>query len=272
MMKKAIRIIIALISIMIGSSALTIELDLTDGLAVASGPLVFERAAADPHIDLPFAYPLLVRTVEMARYVKRGSVALIELSSLVPDKKVEIASGDEKIVYEAPPFPKWIPRLASFGEVSIVSGDQKLRLHERAVAQILLSDKEGMDQRSERYVVARRSVKDEESWRAGDLIDCFAGTGDLAVGDIIVTWLSIKQASLAPVYTIYGRVRDGMIGDTDHDIEIYDRGMTLEELEEAHYVDTGSRTFGKVMIAIGVMLLAIPWISNLRAKRRELIE
>lgn len=266
MIKKCVMFLVALMFIIFGISGLVVELDLEDGLAVVSGPLVIEHTAADPDVDLglPFSYPLLSRTVEMAQYIKRGSVVLLELSSRDPDKKVEGTSGDKKIVVENPPFPKWIRRHAYFGGISIASGDQKLRLHERLLSMLYFSDSDNFENKTERYVVARKLVEDEESWRGGKLVDRFVDTGDLKVGDIIVTWRSIRPASLAQAYSVYGLVHGGMIGDRDHDVDMFDRAMTVDEFQEAHFDITGSRTFGKALIVIGVILMVTPILAKFK--------
>lgn len=268
--RHIVMLIFAVIFFWMGIYALTLELELADeGYALASGPLVLDYTAADPDVDLylPFEYPLLSRTVEMAQYVKRGSVVMLELSTRDPDKRVEEKSGNKKTVYENPPFPKWIRRHAFFGEIIIISGDQKLRLHERLVRKIYFSESEGLDHKAERYVVARKLLKDEESWRNKKLIDQLVDTDDLEVGDIVVTWRSIKPDSLAPIYTVYGRVHDGVIGDEDHDVFFFDRGMTAEEFGDALFAATGTRTFGIGLLGIGAILVVIPIWAKFRPKK-----
>lgn len=286
--KGIVMLILAVIFFLMGISALTYELELENGLAVVSGPLVIDAPASDPDVDLdlPFSYPLLTRTVEMGQYIERkdGTVRL-ELSISTPDRRIEAASGDEEVIYENEPFPTWIRRRAVFGSISIMSGDQKLRLHESLLSRLYADDaaerdrkderyrvveeRPEMDHRVERYVVARKLVRDEESWRREELIDRFLETDDLAAGDVVVTWRSIKLGSLAPTYTIYGLVHDGVIGDEEHYVIIYDREMTAEELQEEYFAHTGTRTFGRVLLAICVILVVSALLPKFRSKRYQ---
>lgn len=267
--RHIVGLVFAAIFIFIGFRDFTSTMEIKDGYALVTGPLVLGSTAADPNfdIDAPFSYPLLVRTIQMAQYTERSDGVRLELSSRKPSERIEITSGDEKMVYENPPLPKWIRGYGYdiFGDISIMSGDQKLRLHERLFEKIYYSDHVHLKQKAKSYVVARKLVKDEDAWRSKQLIDRFVKMDDLAAGDVIATWRSIDPESLAPVYTVYGYVRDGLIGDEDHDIDIYDREVTFDEFQDSAL--SCNRAGGAVVMTVGAILAVLCLLSKFRAKK-----
>ena len=67
-----------------------------------------------------------------------------------------------------------------------------------------------------------------------------------------VTWYSIDLDDLADVYTAAGVVKDGVIGEKDHAVYIYDREISKDEIV-SNSSTSNNKTTGIGSIVIGLI-------------------
>ena len=262
--KRILWLVVALLLIAWGANTLRLSAQGPGEIEAYSGCLRVLEGAADPAFGIRTDSPVLIRCVEMWQYVKRGNTVTEEYSEThEPEQKVT-EFGTERVLRN-PLFPEELKGRTFCGRVAI--GDSGMLLSDRLTETLGYSGYVNFERQPGKFRVS--GLKDGgEALGLRPIDDETYASTDAEwpeIGDLRVTWLAVDPDELAETYTAIGVTEQGVIGDEDHPVWLFDR-LTDKETVAGEYA-SGNRVTGIVLIAVGAAAAAICLIPVFVKKR-----
>ena len=236
-------------------------------MEVYTGKLTLLEGAVDSDFGIKVDSPILIRKVEMYQYVEKEKAPNAVRKGFYDKHKpeIKITKKNTEHIYKNPEFPSEPKAQIFYGKVKIGDGD------------LLLSDEMLEKFSFDSYINFEKQPKKLEvsglknGKKALDLVPIDDYTysnsvdGVWDVGDLRVTWYTIDPKDLADVYTAAGTVKDGVIGDGEGLVYIYDREISKEEIVSEF--SNGNKKLGIGLIVVGLIGAVICLIPLFRKNR-----
>ena len=251
--KRIIALVLSILVVILGIYTVNLGNKGPGDIEVVSGELKTVEGAYDEAFDIGVESAILIRKVEMYQYVvdkDKTNVVTTDFS----DKHEPSQDTDEGYLTN-PDFPDNIKSEVFYGKVQI--GEDGLYLSDRILEKFSFDDYVNIKNQPEKIPVG--GLEDGPNCLGLEPLDdytyCTIGGDYFEVGDLRVTWYGIDPAELEGIYTAVGGVKDGVIGDNEHIVDIYDKEISQDEVVEGY--KGGNKTMGIVLIVIGLILVAV---------------
>lgn len=252
--KRIVLLIVSALLIIFGIYTMNLSDEGPDDIEVYTGKLTLLEGAEDQEFGIKVDSPILIRKVEMYQYYKFNEKLRKRFSDKhEPQVKMEIFKKER--IFKNPAFPSEPKAEVFCGKVKI--GDSNLLLSDEILEKFSLKKYVNFETQPEKLEVS--GLKNGK--KVFDLVPIDDNTysnsvdGDWDVGDLRVTWYSIDLDDLADVYTAAGIVKDGVIGEKDYAVYIYDREISKDEIVSNS--SSNNKTAGIGLIAVGLIGVVI---------------
>lgn len=256
--KRIVLLIVSALLIIFGIYTMNLSDEGPGDIEVYTGKLTMLEGAEDSDFGIKVDSPILIRKVEMYQYYKFNEKLRKDFfDKHQPKIKMEIFKKER--IFKNPAFPSEPKAEVFCGKVKI--GDSDLLLSDEILEKFSLEKYVNFETQPEKLEVS--GLKNGK--KVFDLVPIDDNTysnsvdGDWDVGDLRVTWYSIDLDDLADVYTAAGVVKDGVIGEKDHAVYIYDREISKDEIVSNSSVDNKTAGIGLIAVGlIGAVICLIP--------------
>ncbi len=262
--KRIIWLVVALLLIVWGGNTLRLSAQGPGEVEAYSGGLHVLEGAQDADFGICVDSPVLIRRVEMFQYIKRGNVVVEDFSETHEPEQTVTELGVERVLRN-PLFPDQVKSRTFCGRVEI--GDSGMLLSDRLTEILGYGSYVNFEKQPAKQMVT--GLRDGEAvfgLRPIDDETYATAEGDYwEVGDLRVTWYAVDPGDLAETYTAIGVTEQGVIGDEDHPVWLFDRAVSKDTV--AGEYSTGNRWTGIALIAVGAVTAAICLIPVFTKKR-----
>ena len=247
-----VTVVIAVLLVIFGIYTIDLSKKGPGDIEAYNGSLTLLEGAYDPDFDVYVNSPVLIRTVEMYQYVAEGSDDVTKDFSDKHEPDQEVTEFGQTKILKNPKMSETVKSMVFCGNVTI--GDSDLLLDHRLLEKLSYGSYVNFDSQPEKLPVSGMS-EGKKVFGLLPLDDYTYATpgGDYwEIGDLKVKWYTVSMDDLADNYTAIGYVKDGVIGDEDHVVELYDRPVELQD-----YLDdfsSGNFKTGVVLIIVGIVI------------------
>ena len=222
-----------------------------------TGKLTLLEGAHDSDFDIKVDSPILIRKVEMYQYVEKEKASNTVREDFYDKHKpeIKITKNEKEYIYKNPKFPSEPKAEIFYGKMKI--GDTDLLLSDEILEKFSFDSYINFEKQPKILNVSglKNGKKTLNLVPIDDYTYSNSVDGVWDVGDLRVTWYTIDPNELAEVYTAVGVVKDGVIGDGDGIVEIYDREISKDEI--VSNFSNGNKKLGIGLIAVSSLAVVI---------------
>lgn len=233
-------------------------------IEAVSGKLTLLEGARDEDFDIYVDSPILIRKVEMYQYIADKDKKDVVTTGF-SDKHEPMQDTDEGTLTN-PKFPDDVKSEIFYGKVQI--GDDGLYLSNKILEKLSYDGYINLENQPEKLPVG--GLAEGGSYLGLEPLDdytyCTPGGEYFEVGDLRVTWYAVDPSDLTGIYTAVGGVKDGVIGDDEYILDIYDKEISLEEVVDSF--KSGNKNFGIGLIIAGLLLILICILPLFKKKKK----